>query len=147
MSACDGYRSRVPCWVIAVLPDPKWAAFYTELFGWVTDTFDTGEGEVTMWPLPGCVGGEPEQLISREVVVMAPMTGDRSPDVPPQWSIDFWVYDVGATADKAAKPGGRKVTPPFETSVGRTARMADPPGRRVLREQDGSRAVAGVVES
>ena len=104
-------------------------AFYGAVFGWVTDTFDTGEGEVTMWRLPGYVGGEPEQPVSREVVaVMAPMTGDRSPDVPPHWSIDFWVYDVDATADRAAKLGGRIVTPPFQTSVGTTAVLADPQG-------------------
>jgi hypothetical protein len=97
--------------------------------GWETDTFATGESEVTLWRLPGYVGGEPEQPVSREVVaVMAPMTGDRFPDVPPHWSVDFWVHDADVVADKAAKLDGRTVARPFGTSVGRTAVLADPQG-------------------
>src|ERR671910_261217 len=57
--------------------DPGGAkVFYGAVFGWETDTFDMGEGEITLWRLPGYVGGEPEQPVSREVVgVMAPMSG------------------------------------------------------------------------
>src|SRR5215210_7000595 len=43
-------------------------AFYGTVFGWETDTFDMGEGEINLWRLPGYVGGEPEQPVSREVV-------------------------------------------------------------------------------
>jgi uncharacterized protein len=104
-------------------------AFYDAVFGWETDTFDIGEGEITLWRLPGYVGGEPEQPVSREVVaVMAPMTGDQFPDVPPHWSIDFWVYDANVIVDRAAKLGGEIVAPPFDTPVGRTAVLADPQG-------------------
>ena len=110
--------------------DPVGAkAFYGTVFGWETDTFDTGEGEVALWRLPGYVGGEPEQPVSREVVaVMAPMTGDPFPDVPPRWSVDFWVHDADVVVDKAAKLGGKSVARPFDTSVGRTAVLADPQG-------------------
>jgi predicted enzyme related to lactoylglutathione lyase len=105
-------------------------AFYGAVFGWETDTFDLGEGEITLWRLPGYVGGEPEQPVSREVVgVMLPLSGDRSPeDVSAYWSVDFWVGDVDATADKAAALGGEVVVSPLDTSVGRTAVLADPQG-------------------
>ncbi len=37
--------------------DPEGAkAFYCAVFGWETDTFDLGEGEFTLWRLPGYVG-------------------------------------------------------------------------------------------
>ena len=52
-------------------PDPEGAAaFYGEVFGWTTEAF----GPATMFRLPGYVGGEPEQPVSREVVaaMMAP---------------------------------------------------------------------------
>ena len=105
-------------------------AFYGAVFGWESDTFDLGGGEVTLWRLPGYVGGEPEQPVSREVVgVMLPTSGDRSPvDASAHWSVDFWVDDVDATADKAAALGGGVVVPPLDTSVGRTAVLADPQG-------------------
>jgi predicted enzyme related to lactoylglutathione lyase len=111
--------------------DPEGAkAFYGAVFGWETDTFDMGEGEVTLWRLPGYVGGEPTQPVSREVVgVMVPVSGDGSPeDASAHWSVDFWVDDADAIADKAAKLGGKIVTPTFDTSVGRTAVLADPQG-------------------
>ncbi len=105
-------------------------AFYGAVFGWETDTFDLGEGEITLWRLPGYVGGEPEQPVSREVVgVMVPMSGDRSPeDASAHWSVDFWVDDVEATADKAAALGGEVVVSPLDTSVGKTAVLADSQG-------------------
>jgi uncharacterized protein len=105
-------------------------AFYGAVFGWETDTFDLGEGEITMWRVPGYVGGEPEQPVSREVVgVMLPMSGDRSPeDEAAHWGVDFWVNDVEASADKAAELGGEVVVPPMDTSVGKTAVLADSQG-------------------
>jgi predicted enzyme related to lactoylglutathione lyase len=111
--------------------DPEGAkAFYSAVFGWETDTFDMGEGEITLWRLPGYVGGEPEQPVSREVVgVMVPMSGDQfSEDVSVHWSVDFWVDDVDAAAVRAAELGGAIETWPFSTSVGRTAILADPQG-------------------
>ena len=105
-------------------------SFYGAVFGWESDTFDLGEGEITLWRLPGYVGGEPEQPVSREVIgVMVPMSGDRSPeDVQAHWSVDFWVDDVDAAADKAAELGGEVMVSSFATSVGRTAVLADPQG-------------------
>src|SRR5919202_4435363 len=111
--------------------DPEGAkAFYGAVFGWETDTFDMGEGEITLWRVPGYVGGEPEQPVSREVVgVMAPMSGDRFPaDATPHWSVNFWVDDADAAAVRAAELGGAIETWPFHTSVGRSAILADPQG-------------------
>ena len=111
--------------------DPEGAkVFYGDVFGWETDTFDMGGGEITLWRLPGYVGGEPTQPVSREVVgVMVPMSGDRPPEeVPAHWSVDFWVDDVYAATDRTVKLGGEVKIPPFQTSVGRTAILADPQG-------------------
>jgi predicted enzyme related to lactoylglutathione lyase len=109
--------------------DPEGAkAFYGAVFGWETDTFDMGEGEITLWRLPGFVGGEPTQPVSREVVgVMVPISDHQSPeDVSAHWSVDFWVHNVDAAADKAAELGGEVKISPFDTSVGKTAVLADP---------------------
>jgi uncharacterized protein len=112
--------------------DPQGAkAFYGAVFGWETSSFDLGGAEVTMWHLPGYVGGEPLQPVPRDVVAtMAPM-GDRfADDVPPHWSVDFWVDDVDASAEKAGELGGGVVAPPYDipgTEL-RQAVLLDPQG-------------------
>jgi predicted enzyme related to lactoylglutathione lyase len=110
--------------------DPEGAkAFYGAVFGWKTDAFDMGFGEITMWRVPGYEGGEPGQPVSREVVAtMAPLTSDVPDGTPPHWSIDFWVHDVDATAASAVELGGKVVASPFDTPVGRTGVIADPQG-------------------
>jgi uncharacterized protein len=99
--------------------------FYGAIFGWETDTFELGGGELTMWRVPGYVGGRPEQPVSREVVgVMAPAAGD----VAPHWSVNFWIDDADAGAEKAARLGGKVVTPPHDLPGFREAVLADPQG-------------------
>jgi predicted enzyme related to lactoylglutathione lyase len=112
--------------------DPEGAkAFYGAAFGWETETFDLGDAEITMFVLPGYVGGEPEQPVRRDVVAtMAPM-GDRYPDsVPPHWSVDFWVDDLDAAVEEARTAGGKVVAPPYEipNTALRQAVLADPQG-------------------
>jgi hypothetical protein len=53
--------------------------------------------------------------VSRDVVAgMDPMSDDRFPDeVPPHWSLDFWVADADAIADRAAELGGKVIVPPI----------------------------------
>ncbi len=128
MGKRERYEPGTFCWVDLMTTDPAGAkAFYGELFGWETDTFDMGFGEITMWRVPGYEGGEPEQPVSREVVAtMAPLTSDVPDGTPPHWSIDFWVHDVDATAASAIKLGGKVVASPFDTPVGRTGVIADP---------------------
>lgn len=101
------------------------AAFYGALLGWTTETFGTGEGAFTLFRLPGYVGGEPEQPVSREVVAVM---SHANAGVPPHWSVDFWVDDVDAAAATATRQGGRVVSGPFATPVGRSALLADPRG-------------------
>jgi predicted enzyme related to lactoylglutathione lyase len=56
---------------------------------------------------------------------MAPMS---SSGLPPHWTMDFWVADVGATADEAAELRGKVIVPLFDYSVGKQAVLADPQG-------------------
>jgi len=101
-------------------------AFYGGLFGWQTEAFDAGGFEVAMWRLPGYVGGVPEQPVARDVVgVMAPASGV---DVPPQWSVDFWIEDAERAAETAAAQGGKVVAPPSEMLAFKRAVLADPEG-------------------
>jgi predicted enzyme related to lactoylglutathione lyase len=120
-------------WAMSQLstPEPDGAkAFYGEVFGWDTDSFEMGELEVALWRAPGYEGGEPQQPVPRDVVgVMVPTTRDRSREAPPpNWSVDFWVEDVDAAAVRATELGGAVVAPAFDTPVGRTAVLADPHG-------------------
>jgi predicted enzyme related to lactoylglutathione lyase len=113
--------------------DPEGAKkFYGAVFGWETDTFDLGGAEVTLWRLPGFVGGEPLQPVPRDLVAtMAPMSSEQFPEeVPPHWSVDFWVDDVDATAAKVTELGGRVVAPPYDIPGAelRQAVLADPQG-------------------
>ena len=102
-------------------PDPEPAiAFYGEVFGWTTEAF----GPATMFRLPGYVGGEPEQPVSREVVaVMLP-----TQDGPARWIVDFWVDDLEAAVARSEAGGGTTVVPPFEAPPGRSAVLADAAG-------------------
>jgi predicted enzyme related to lactoylglutathione lyase len=100
------------------------AAFYGALFGWTTETFGEGAGAVTMFRLPGYVGGQPQQPVSREVVA----TMAASDDAPPHWGVNFWDHDVDATAAKATELGGTAIAAPFDTPISRMAVLADPHG-------------------
>jgi uncharacterized protein len=118
-------------WSMSALhtPDPDGAkAFYGDVFGWGSETLDLGAAEVTLWRLPGYVGGEPEQPVPRDVIAtMAPIAGAEA---PPRWSVDFWVDDIDATAEMAAQLGGEVVTPPYDIPAAalRQAVLADPQG-------------------
>jgi predicted enzyme related to lactoylglutathione lyase len=101
-------------------------SFYGQVFGWQTDSFDLGGIEVTLWRLPGFVGGEPQQPVPRDLVAtMLPVSEGAA-----HWSVDFWVGDVDATADKAAELGGEVIAPPYDIEVAglRQAVVADPQG-------------------
>jgi predicted enzyme related to lactoylglutathione lyase len=76
------------------------------------------------------VGGEPGQPVSRDVVgVMAPTSGDRFPaDAAARWSVNIWVDDADAIADRAVRLGGNAVVPPYDAPGIREAVLADPQG-------------------
>ena len=60
------------------------ADFYREVFGWATESFAP---ELTLFRLPGYVGGQPAQPVPRDVVAV--MAEDDA--VPGYWSVGFWV--------------------------------------------------------
>jgi predicted enzyme related to lactoylglutathione lyase len=101
------------------------APFYGRVFGWETDVFEMGDLSVTLFRLPGYVGGEPEQPVPRDVVatVVPPGNGGQ-----PQWNVDFWIADVDAAIAAAASAGGQVVAGPYEFPGFREAVLADPNG-------------------
>ena len=102
-------------------PDPDAAArFYGDLFGWEAEEFAPG---ISLFRLPGYVGGEPAQPVPRDVVAV--MAKDDGPD---RWSVDFWVTDADELAGRALGLGGSVVVPPFDSIPTRQAVVADPFG-------------------
>jgi predicted enzyme related to lactoylglutathione lyase len=102
-------------------PDPETAAFYyRDLFGWESDEFMPG---VSLFRLPGYVGGEPAQPVPRDVIAV--MAQD---DGPARWSVDFWVADADAAAARVPELGGSVIVPPFDSIPTRQAVLADPFG-------------------
>jgi uncharacterized protein len=119
-------------------------AFYGTVFGWVTDTFATGETDFAMLRLPG-YGDFLEQrdpeLRSRQQETGAPsgfedvvaglvrMTSDQFPDdVPPHWSVTFAVDDTDAAADRATAFEGTVMVGPIDAGPTRIAAVRDPQG-------------------
>ena len=102
-------------------PEPEVAArFYRDAFGWEVDEFAPG---VSLFRLPGYVGGEPGQPVPPDVVaVMARDDGSA------RWSVDVWVGDADAVAARAPQLGGGVVVPPFDSIPTRQAVIADPDG-------------------
>lgn len=102
-------------------PEPDAAArFYRDLFGWETDEFAPG---ISLFRLPGYVGGEPMQPVPRDVIAV--MAKD---DGPARWSVDFWVDDADALAARAPDLGGSVLVEPFDSIPTRQAVVADPFG-------------------
>ena len=115
-------------WAMSALStgDPDFCrTFYGEVFGWETDTFDNGTAEVTLWRLPGYVGGEPQQPAPRDVVAVMASLNNGS---PPHWSVDFCVDDADATATRAVELGGFVLAGPFDIPRFRCAVFKDPQG-------------------
>jgi uncharacterized protein len=120
-------------WSMSLLstPDTERAkAFYGAVFGWDAEPFELGGGDTSLFRLPGFVGGEPPQPVPRDVVgVMMPTAGNGGPGgETARWSVDFWIDDADAAADKATELGGSVVVPPYEVLSFRQAVLADPQG-------------------
>jgi predicted enzyme related to lactoylglutathione lyase len=98
-----------------VTNDPEGAKrFYPEVFGWGMQSFGMGGAEVTMWTVPGYVGGEPQQPVPRDVVatMMPPSANGEGP--PPHWGVDFWIADVDQAAAKIPELGGQVLAEPYD---------------------------------
>jgi predicted enzyme related to lactoylglutathione lyase len=105
-------------------------SFYGDVFGWRHESVDFGSGEITLWRLPGYVGGESEQPVPRDVVGVM-MLLDRpgnAGEAQPHWSVDFWIDDADAAAARASGLGGDVIVPPHDTPGFRSAVLADPYG-------------------
>ncbi|HZY96970.1 MAG TPA: VOC family protein [Candidatus Cybelea sp.] len=102
--------------------------FYGEVFGWRTDTVEAGGTPITLWRLPGYVGGEPQQPVPRDVVAVMVPPNASTKHLPPHWSVDFWIDDVDRAAATAAKLGANLIEPPRDTPGFRTCVLADPQG-------------------
>jgi predicted enzyme related to lactoylglutathione lyase len=114
-------------WAMSMLhsTDPGGSnAFYGAVFGWEPEPFEMGDAALTLWRLPGYVGGEPQQPVPRDVVAV--MIGDEPEQA--HWSVDFWVDDADATAEHAARLGGTVVAGPFDAPGFRSAVIADVQG-------------------
>jgi uncharacterized protein len=119
-------------WAMSMLvtPDPEAAVrFYHDVFGWTTESFGMGGEEVTMFTLPGYVGGEPEQPVPRDVVATLAPPG-AADGAPPHWSVDFWIRDPDEAAQLTKETGGQVLAEPFDVpDIGmRQAALADPQG-------------------
>jgi predicted enzyme related to lactoylglutathione lyase len=113
--------------------DPEAAqAFYGPLFGWEPEPFGPPEAQMTLWRLPGYVGGEPQQPVPRDVVAALAPAGDG---VPPHWNVNFWVDDADATAERAVRAGGQVLMGPVDTPGFRSAVLGDPQGAAVSISQ------------
>jgi predicted enzyme related to lactoylglutathione lyase len=95
-------------------------AFYGSLLGWQAEPF----GAITLWRLPGYVGGIPNQPVPRDTVAIMRADGTS----PARWEVDFRVRGADEVADRCAELGGEIVEPPRDTPGFRSAVLADPRG-------------------
>jgi predicted enzyme related to lactoylglutathione lyase len=115
-------------------PDPDGAqVFYATLFGWTTEASDIGGTRITVFRLPGYVGGESEQAFPRAVVAtMSDVTGDA----PAHWSVRFWGADVDAAAATAKRLQGTIVAGPFDIPIGQDRGAGRPRACDILGHSD-----------
>jgi predicted enzyme related to lactoylglutathione lyase len=105
-------------WSELITTDPEAAKeFYTQLFGWTTEEFPTGDFTYLIVKVDGQgVGGI--MPIPKHAIGM-----------PPAWGPYVTVDDVDAIAEQVEKLGGKVCIPPRDIpSVGRFTVIADPQG-------------------
>lgn len=103
------------CWNELTTPDvPAAAAFYSELYGWGTQTMDMGDDTYTVFTLgEDGIAGSPGM----------PVEG-----MPPCWTTVFAVQDCDKAVADSSQLGGSTAVEPFDTPIGRIAVLADPTG-------------------
>ena len=104
-------------WIDLTTTDPAAAqAFYTDLFGWVTEDGDTGDGGVYT-------------TARVEGSAVAGMFGPPPEGAPAAWTSYVTVVDADAAAARVAELGGAVLAPPFDVmDAGRMAVLTDPQG-------------------
>jgi hypothetical protein len=113
-----------------VTPEPETAVrFYGEVFDWRTEAFGMAGAEMTLFTLPGYVGGEPEQPVPRDVVAVLAPPG-AADGVPAHWAVDFWIGDPDEAARVTKEMGGQVLAEPYDIpDIGmRQAALSDPQG-------------------
>ena len=113
-------------WAMGALHTPDLSAagdFYGALFGWQLEPVPGTP--LSVWRLPGYVGGAPGQALPRDVVAVATTTTET---VPPHWAVNFRVDDADATCERAVGGGGTLLMPPTDAPGFRNAVIADPQG-------------------
>jgi predicted enzyme related to lactoylglutathione lyase len=104
-------------------------AFYGSVFGWHPETFGPPEAQMTLWRLPGYVGGEGKwATVPPDVVAVMEPTGDAAAAVPAHWNVNLRVDDADATVERAVALGGQVIAPVMDTPGFRSAVLADPQG-------------------
>lgn len=114
-----------------ITDDPERAQrFYGSVFGWTTEEISMGENRVTLFRVPGYVGGEPQQPVSREVIAaMSELRPDAvAAGTAPHWSPDFWTADAELAAATAASLGGSVIVEPHAAPPFQRVVLADPEG-------------------
>lgn len=106
------------CWNELATRDTETASrFYTQLFGWQTNTQQMGPMTYTSF-----MNGD------RPAGGMLPITEEWG-DAPPNWMVYFAVEDCDRSADRATSLGARIIVPPTDIpEVGRFAVIQDPQG-------------------
>jgi uncharacterized protein len=105
-------------WSELMTSDPAAAAaFYSQLFGWKSETMDVGTGPYHVLKVGEVsVGG---------IMAMPPNAGP----MPPHWGSYVTVDKVEQTVDKCLSLGGKVLVPPTDVpTVGRFAVLQDPQG-------------------
>jgi uncharacterized protein len=116
-------------WAMSLLstPDPEGAqAFYGRVFGWQAEAFADGGPGISLFRLPGYVGGEPEQPVPRDVVAAMMAVPDGTADA--LWNVDFWIADAETAAAATPELGGNVLVPPHDAPPFRRTVLAAPDG-------------------
>jgi uncharacterized protein len=106
--------------------------FYGAVLGWTTSTFDMGDLGLTMWHLPGYLGGEPDQPVPRDVVAVMMPAADGT---AAHWGVNFWASDANHVAATTAELGGSVVEPPIDRPPFRETVVTDPDGATIAVSQ------------
>jgi len=108
------------CWMDLMTPDPEAAeGFYTQVAGWGTETWESGEMPYKMFTNSGNpLGG-----------VMQLPEAAKKMGAPPHWIAYVSVPDTDATVARAKELGAQAYVEPTDIpSVGKFAVLADPQG-------------------
>ena len=127
-------RNGDPCWIDLLTTDPdKSTAFYSELFGWTSESAGEEFGGYTTFSLGGAQ-------------VAGGMRNDGSSGAPDMWSIYLQVADAEKTLATAEAEGGQVHVPAMAVGdLGVMGLLADVGGASIGTWQPGEHKGFGVV--